>query len=269
MRTPPPPTPPRPPGGPPRPPGGPPRPPGGTPPPPRPPGGPPRPPGGSPPPPPPRGPTPPSRGPTPPGRGPTPPKAGPPPRPTVKPPAARPKPPRKLPAWLERARRLILQPAQELTVIAGEFTTAGPIFVKYVLVMAAIGPVASTVGGVVFGERGTIPLVPTVPTSAGDAVQAGVLQYVLNLVGVYVLALAVAAYGSTPYWLAGVVAVFPKLAPVGMLFGLYSIRLFALGLSSVMKVPRDKIAAATLLTSIAAALIALLVGAVLTQVFIS
>jgi hypothetical protein len=206
----------------------------------------------------------------------------------VKPPAARPKPPRKLPAWLERARRLILQPGQELTVIAGEFTTAGPIFGKYLLVMAALGPVASTVGGAVFGERGSIPLVPTVPTSAGDAVQAGVLQYVLNLVGVYVLALAiaaisgaiggqknrvqalkVAAYGSTPYWLAGVVAVFPKLAPIGLLCGLYSIRLFALGLGLVMKVPRDKIAAATLLTSIAAALIGLLVGAILTQVFIS
>ena len=206
----------------------------------------------------------------------------------MKPPAARPKPPRKLPAWLERARRLILQPTQELTVIAGEFTTAGPVFGKYVLAMAAIGPVASTLGGVVFGERGSLPVLGTVPMSAGDAVQSGVLEYVLNLVGVYVFALAiaaiagaiggaknrvqalkVAAYGSTPYWLAGVFAVFPKLEPIGMLFGLYSLRLFALGLSSVMKVPRDKIAAATLLTSIAAVLIALVVGSILTRVFIT
>jgi uncharacterized membrane protein (Fun14 family) len=206
----------------------------------------------------------------------------------MKPPAARPKPPRKLPAWLERARRLILQPSQELTVIAGEFTTPGPIFGKYVLVMAAIGPVASTVGGVVFSERGSLPVLGTVPMSAGDAVQSGVLEYVLNLVGVYVFALAiaaiagaiggqknrvqalkVAAYGSTPYWLAGVFAVFPKLEPIGMLVGLYSIRLFALSLSSVMKVPRDKIAAATLLTSIAALLIALIVSSILTRVFIA
>jgi uncharacterized membrane protein (Fun14 family) len=206
----------------------------------------------------------------------------------VKPAAARPKPPRKLPAWLERARRLILQPGQELTVIAGEFTTAGPIFGKYVLVLAAIGPVAATVGGVVFGERGTLPLLPTVPTTAGDAVQAGVLRYVLNLVGVYALTLAiaaisgaiggqknrvqalkVAAYATTPYWLAGVFAVFPKLEPIGTLLGLYSLRLFALGLASVMKVPRDKIAAATLLTTIAAVLIALVVGSILTRMFIT
>jgi hypothetical protein len=36
-----------------------------------------------------------------------------------------------------------------------------------------------------------------------------------------------------------------------------------------MKVPRDKIAAATLLTSIAAVLIALVVGSILTRVFIT
>src|SRR5256885_8330135 len=78
---------------------------------------PPRPPGG----PPPRGPTPPPRGPTP-TRGPTPPKAGPPPRPPVKPPAAKPRAARKLPGWLARAKRLLLQPTQEWATIAGEFT---------------------------------------------------------------------------------------------------------------------------------------------------
>jgi hypothetical protein len=110
----------------------------------------------------------------------------------------------------------------------------------------------------------------------------------MNLVGVYALTLAiaaisgaiggqknrvqalkVAAYATTPYWLAGVFAVFPKLEPIGTLLGLYSLRLFALGLASVMKVPRDKIAAATLLTTIAAVLIALVVGSILTRMFIT
>src|SRR5256884_5231739 len=93
---------------------------------------PPRPPGG----PPPRGPTPPPRGPTSP-RGPTPPKAGPPPRPPVKAPAAKPRAARKLPGWLARAKRLLLQPAQEWATIAGEFTSAGPIYMRYLVPMAA------------------------------------------------------------------------------------------------------------------------------------
>src|SRR5438093_11997922 len=204
---------------------------------------PPRPPGG----PPPRGPTPPPRGPTP-TRGPTPPKAGPPPRPPVKPPAAKPRAARKLPGWLARAKRLLLQPAQEWATIAGEFTSAGPIYMRYLVPMAAIGPIAATIGGIVFGERGSLLTFGTVPMSAGTAVQAGVLEYVLNLVGVYALAMAidviggsvgaqrnrvqalkVAAYASTPDWLASAFALFPRIEPLGMVVGLDGLRLVALG----------------------------------------
>ena len=114
------------------------------------------------------------------------------------------------------------------------------------------------------------------------------LEFVLNLVGVYGLAVAidvigasvggqrnrvqalkVAAYGSTPYWLAGVFAVFPRIEPLGMLIGLYSVRLFALGLPPVMKAPRDRTAAYTLLTSIAAGLIVLVITAIITQLVVS
>ena len=250
---------------------------------------PPRPPGG----PPPRGPTPPPRGPTPPPRGPTPPrggaapKAGPPPRPPVKPPTAK-RAGRKLPGWLARAQRLLLQPTQEWATIAGEFTSAGPIYMRYLVPMAAIGPIAATIGGVVFGERGSLLTFGTVPMNAGTAVQAGVLEYVLNLVGVYVLAMAidviggsvggqrnrvqalkVAAYASTPYWLASAFALFPRIEPLGMLVGLYSVRLFALGLAPCMKVPRDKAAALTLLTSIAAALIVLVITAIITRLVVA
>ena len=76
------------------------------------------------------------------------------------------------------------------------------------------------------------------------------------------------AYGGIG-WLIGHFTRISLLFPIGMLVGLYSIRLFALSLSSVMKVPRDKIAAATLLTSIAALLIALIVSSILTRVFIA
>src|SRR5437016_7973066 len=218
------------------------------------------------PPPPPRGPTPPPRGPTPP-RGPRPPEAGPPPRPPGKQPVARTRAARRLPGWLARAQRLILHPTQEWATIAGEFTSAGPLYLRYLVPMAAIGPVAATIGGIVFGERGSLLTFGTVPMNAGTAVQAGVLEYVLNLVGAYALAMAidvigasvggqrnlvqalkVAAYGRTPYWLAGAVALFPRIEPLGMLLGVWSVRLFARGLPAVMKAPRDKSAAYTLLT---------------------
>jgi hypothetical protein len=187
-----------------------------------------------------------------------------------------------------RAQRLLLQPTQEWATIAGEFASTGPIYLRYLVPMAAIGPVAATIGGIAFGERGNLLTFGTVPINAGTALQAGVLEYILNFVGVYALAVAidviggsvggtrnrvqalkVAAYGSTPYWLAGAFALFPRIEPLGMLVGLYSVRLFAQGLPAVMKAPRDKTAAFTLLTSIAAALIVLVITAIITRLVVA
>lgn len=198
-------------------------------------------------------------------------------KPTPPKPAAR-RPPQKLPAWITRARNLLLNPNQEWATIAGEFATAGPIYGRFVAPMAAIGPIAATVGTIVFGVRNSIA--GSYPMSLGDAVTSGVLRYGLNFAGVYVLALLidllaaslggqrnlvqalkVAAYGSTPYWLGGAVALFPKLSIFGGLFALYSVRLFAGGLPLVMKVSRDKAAAYTLLVTIAAVILVLVMGA--------
>ena len=206
----------------------------------------------------------------------------------AKPAPPKPRRPIKLPGWLARAQRLLVQPAQEWATIAGEFTSVGPIYWRFLIPMAAIGPVAATIGGIVFGERGSLLTFGTVPVSLGAAVQVGVLEYVLNLVGVYafaaaidviggsiggqrnrVQALKVAAYGSTPYWLASAFAVFPRIEPLAMLVGLYSIRLFALGLPPVMKAPRDKTAAYTLLTSIAAVLLVLVITAIVTRLVVA
>jgi hypothetical protein len=145
--------------------------------------------------------------------------------------------------------------------------------------MAAIGPVAATLGTIVSGGERT-SLGGTYTMSVMDAVTSGVLEYALNLGGAYafalliemlttvlggqrnrVQALKIAVYGSTPYWLGGALAVFPKLSLVGAAIGLYSVRLFAAGLPPVIKAPRDKNAAFTLLVSIAGALVVLLISA--------
>jgi Yip1-like protein len=176
-----------------------------------------------------------------------------------------------------------VRPRDEWNAIAGEFTTAGPIYVRFLLPMAAIGPVASTLGAILFQARGSLITFGTIPMSLTAAIQAGVLEYGLNLLGAYGLAVAidllapsvggqsnrvqalkVAAYGTTPYWLASAAALFPMIEPIVMLVALYSVRLFAVGLPSVMKVPREKATAYTLLTSIAAVLIGLVITAVLT-----
>ncbi|PYO12331.1 MAG: YIP1 family protein [Gemmatimonadetes bacterium] len=172
----------------------------------------------------------------------------------------------------------MLTPSQEWATIAAEFTTPGPIYGRFLLPMAAIGPLAATLGTVVFGVRGI--LWDAYDMAALDALTAGVLQYGLNLAGVYALALVVdrlaptfsahrnpvqalkvAAYSGTPYWLGGVLALLPKLSWMGALFGFYGIRMLALALPSVMKAPRDKAGAYTLVVAVAGILITLLTRA--------
>jgi len=218
----------------------------------------------------------PPRGPTPP-RGPASSQRGPAAAKPAAPKAAPRRPPRRLPAWLARAQRLLLSPGQEWQAIAAEFATPSSIYSRYILPMAAIGPIAATAGTIVFGVRNSIA--GSYAMSAGDAVTSGVLEYGLNLLGVYgfavlievlapsfggqrnrAQALKVAAYSSTPYWLGGAVALFPKLSLIGGVLSLYSIRLLALGLPPLMKAPRDKSAAYTLLASIAGVILALIIG---------
>ncbi len=172
-------------------------------------------------------------------------------------------------------------PAQEWTAIKAEFTTTTPIYLRFLVPMAAIGPVAATIGTIISGgERSS--LAGTYTISTVDAITRGVLEYALNLTGVYLFAVAIAmlsaalggqgnrvqalkiaAYGSTPYWLASGLAVLPKLTPIGLLLSLYSARLFASGLTTVTDVPPEKSALATLVTAIGGIVIVLLISATL------
>src|SRR5256885_15224191 len=122
---------------------------------------------------PPRGPTPP-RGPASPPRGPA---------------AAKPAPPRtaprkpspRLPGWLARAQRLLLQPGQEWQVIATEVSTSGPIYSRYLGPIAALGAIAAPVGTIVFGGRNSIA--GAYGMSAGDAGPSGGVGHALKLGG--------------------------------------------------------------------------------------
>ena len=55
---------------------------------------------------------------------------------------------------VDRAKAIILKPKEEWPIIAAEPMTQGQIFKGWVLPLAAIGPVASLIGGQVFGYGG-------------------------------------------------------------------------------------------------------------------
>lgn len=155
----------------------------------------------------------------------------------------------------ERARDIILKPKEEWGVIDAEPATVGGIFTSYVLILAAIGPIAMLIGQQVFGWSALgISFKPPIAYSLSLAV----VSYVLALVGVYVMALIidalapsfggtkdqvkafkVAAYSATAGWLAGIFQIVPALSFLGIV-GLYSLYLLWLGLPRLMRVVQDK-----------------------------
>src|SRR4029077_21014906 len=87
---------------------------------------------------------------------------------------------------ISRVQNILLKPKEEWGVIDAEPATIGSIFTSYVVILAAIGPVATIIGQQVFGIYGFQPLMQYTLVWA-------VLQYVLALVGVYVNALIIDA----------------------------------------------------------------------------
>lgn len=178
----------------------------------------------------------------------------------------------------ERAKNILIQPAEEWRVIEKEPTTTGDLYTSYIMPLAAIGPVASIVGLSLIGFQ--VPLGGTYRVSLMTAIGHAVVMYVLALVGVYVLALIidalaptfngtknnsqalkVAAYSSTAGWLVGIFNLIPVLAFL-QIFGLYSLYLLYLGLPALMKSPQDKTLAYTVVVIIAGLIIFAIIGAV-------
>lgn len=169
-------------------------------------------------------------------------------------PAAAPSPsPTK--SLVERVKDILTKPKQEWAVIDAEPATIGGIYTSYVVILAAIGPVAMLIGQQVFGW-GSYGI--TIKPPIGYSLAFALLTYGLSLVSVYVSALIidalaptfeatkdklkafkVAAYSATAAWLAGIFHIIPQLGWLSIV-GLYSLYLLYLGLPRLMRVSEDK-----------------------------
>lgn len=178
---------------------------------------------------------------------------------------------------IDRAKNILLKPGEEWPRIEAEPATIQEILVRYVLPLAAIGPVAGFIGGQVFGY-GALGF--TYRPSLLSSLSSAIVTYVLSVVGIFVLSLIadflapkfggqsgrlnafkLVAYSWTAGLLAGVFGIIPSLAFLAIL-GLYSIYLLYSGATPLMKVPQDKAVAYTAVTIVCAVVIYIIVGAV-------
>ncbi|HET7568989.1 MAG TPA: Yip1 family protein [Gammaproteobacteria bacterium] len=176
-----------------------------------------------------------------------------------------------------RVRNILFRPRSEWEAIADETASPRTLYLRYILPLAAIGPVANFIGLSMFGV--SVPFLGRyrVPISSGIA--EAIVSYVLTLVGVYVLALIIselaagfggekslpqalklAAYTSTPVWLAGVLHLVPLLDVLILFAGIYGLYLLYLGLPRLMHAPRERAFGYTAAVVIADIVIYLVIG---------
>jgi hypothetical protein len=156
---------------------------------------------------------------------------------------------------IDRAKNILLTPKAEWDRIAAEPADTNKMYMGYLLPLLVVAAVCgfigmSLIGISFFGNTFRTPMV------AG--LVGAVIRVVMGFVGVYALAFVanmlapnfgstqnmdnaqkLAVYGSTAGLLAGVFAIFPPLAILGIL-GLYSLVLLYFGLGPMMKTPDDK-----------------------------
>ena len=177
---------------------------------------------------------------------------------------------------VERVKKILLEPKKEWEIISRETTNTSELYKSYIMPLAAIGPVASIIGMSIAGL--SIPFAGTFRLPITTSVGSAVVQYILSLVGVYVLALIVdflapnfsgekninqalklAAYSYTAGWLVGIFAIVPTLG-FFMILGLYGLYLIYTGIPILMKAPREKALVYTVTVVIAAVIISVIIG---------
>lgn len=190
------------------------------------------------------------------------------------------------PSLVERAKNIILTPKTEWPRIDAEPATIGGIYTSYVVILAAIGPIAMLIGHQLVGIS---VLGVSYKPSIGYSVGFAVLTYILSLISVYVMSLIidalapnfggtkdpvkafkVAAYASTAAWLAGIFQIIPSLGFLAII-GLYSLYLLYLGLPLLMRVPQDKAVGYTVVVIVVYIVVyfvaAMIVGALVGSIF--
>lgn len=200
-------------------------------------------------------------------------------RPTEETPRVDPAPtgmPPRSKSLVERAKDILIQPKAEWPVIDAEPATIGGIYTSYVVILAAIGPLAMLIGHQLVGIT---VLGVTYKPAIGYSVGTAVLTYILSLVAVYVSALVidalapsfggakdqvkafkVAAYSATAGWVAGIFNIIPMLGFLALIGALYGLYLLYLGLPRLMRVSEDKAVGYTVVVVVVQIVLYLVIG---------
>ena len=144
---------------------------------------------------------------------------------------------------IQRVKNILLSPTTEWPVIAAETTTPKELYLKYVMLLAAIPAVVGLLVNSVFGNE--VPHFGTFRMDIGTGIAHAILQYAMSLGLVWVMAWIVDAL--TPGWIIvgilGFLLPLQSLAAVLALLALalvYVLHLLYIGLPIMKNPPSEK-----------------------------
>lgn len=176
---------------------------------------------------------------------------------------------------VERVKNILVSPKTEWQVIKNETLSVQDMFMKYVMILAAIPAVAGFIG---YSLIGVSVLGFTVRYPLGTGLLWAVLTYALNVAGVYLFAfiidalgpsfgaaknmnasLKLAVFASTASWLAGIFAIIPALAILAIV-GLYGLYVLYVGMPIMKEVPHDKLVGYFIVSLVVSVVIYFIIG---------
>lgn len=187
---------------------------------------------------------------------------------------------------VDRAKNIIMKPAEEWNVIAGEPATVSGLFTGYAMILAAIPVIAAIIftgalgmSAAGLGGMGGGAMAMGFTAVAGMAV----IGYVLSLITLYLMSMIVNAvspsfngksdmvqstklmtYASTPTWVAGLLSWVPILGALISLAAIaYVVYLIYLGLKPVLGVPQEKVAGFTVVIVLIYIVLSLIVSGII------
>jgi hypothetical protein len=173
-------------------------------------------------------------------------------------------------ALVDRVKNILLSPKDEWPKIAAEPATVQSIYVGYVLILAAIGPIALAL------RSGVVGLAIAVVSYAIGLAVTYVLAFIVDALAPsfggekdFIGSLKLVAYSYTAAWVAGVFNLLPFIGGIiGLLAVIYSFYTFYLGAPVLKKCAPEKAVGFTIVVVICGLVLGFVLMAVLTTLFL-
>lgn len=180
---------------------------------------------------------------------------------------------------IERIKGILFSPKTEWEKIKSESTGIAQVLTGYAIPLALIPAVFGFLGyvliGVNFGMFGVIRY----PLTSG--IVWAIVWFIMTLVGLYIIGIVInalapsfdsapnvinafklAVYSMTPYFVAGILYIFPVLGILVLLASLYGLYLMYLGMPVMMSTPKEKVIGYMIVSIIVTFVINIIVGAI-------